>query len=87
MERNHGPSTEGTANFHTARWTIIMRAAQSQAPAGQPASAELCRLYWYPIWMFACVRELLREEVGGNVLDPAEIDEEIHARRKTLIAS
>ena len=85
MERDHGPPTEGAGNFHTARWMIVMRAARSQAPAGQPALAELCRLY--PLWMFACVRGLLREEVDGNVSDPAEIDEEIHAHCKTLIAS
>ena len=87
MERDHGPPTEGGGNFHTARWMIVMRTAQSQAPAGQPALAELCGLYWYPLWMFTCVRGLLREEVDGNVLDPAEIDEEIHADCKTLIAS
>ena len=72
MERDHGPLAEGTASFHTTRWTIVMRAAQSQAPGGQPALAELC--------------QLLREEVGSNVSDPAEIDEEIHAHCKTLIA-
>jgi len=30
-----------------------MRAAQSQAQGGQSALAELCRLYWYPLYMFA----------------------------------
>jgi hypothetical protein len=30
---------------------------------------------------------LLREEVGGTVSDPAEIDEEIHAFCEALIAS
>jgi hypothetical protein len=29
---------EGAASFHTTRWTIVMRAAQSQAQGGQPAS-------------------------------------------------
>ena len=76
----------GTARLHTTRWTIVMRAAHSQAPAGQPAVAELCQPYWHPLRMFACVRRLLREEVCFDVLDPVEIDEEIHARCKTLIA-
>ena len=35
MERDLGPSAEGAASFHTTRWTIVMRAAQSQAP-GRP---------------------------------------------------
>ena len=30
-----------------------MRAAQSQADGGQSALAELCRLYWYPLYIFA----------------------------------
>ena len=53
MERDHGPSAEGAASFHTTRWTIVMRAAQSQAQGGQSALAELCRLYWYPLYVFA----------------------------------
>jgi DNA-directed RNA polymerase specialized sigma24 family protein len=44
---------EGAASFHTTRWTIVMRAAQSQVQAGPAALAELCRLYWYPIYVFA----------------------------------
>jgi RNA polymerase sigma-70 factor (ECF subfamily) len=30
-----------------------MRAAQSQAQGAQSALAELCRLYWYPLYIFA----------------------------------
>src|ERR1700737_897036 len=30
-----------------------MRAAQSQAQGGESALAELCRLYWYPLYIFA----------------------------------
>jgi DNA-directed RNA polymerase specialized sigma24 family protein len=44
---------EGAASFHTTRWTIVMRAAQSQAQGGPFALAELCRLYWYPLYIFA----------------------------------
>jgi RNA polymerase sigma factor (sigma-70 family) len=53
VERDHGPLAEGAESFHTTRWTIVMRAAQSQAPSGQSALAELCRLYWYPLYTFA----------------------------------
>jgi len=53
VERDYGPSAEGAASFHTTRWTIVMRAAQSQAQGGQSALAELCRLYWYPLYIFA----------------------------------
>jgi RNA polymerase sigma-70 factor (ECF subfamily) len=53
VERDHGPPAEGAASFHTTRWTIVMKAAQSQAQGGQAALAELCRLYWYPLYIFA----------------------------------
>jgi RNA polymerase sigma factor (sigma-70 family) len=53
VERDHGPPAEGAASFHTTRWTIVMRAAKSQAQGGQSALAELCRLYWYPLYTFA----------------------------------
>jgi RNA polymerase sigma factor (sigma-70 family) len=39
--------------LHTTRWTIAMGAGQSQAQGGQSALAELCRLYWYPLYIFA----------------------------------
>ena len=77
MERDHGPPAEGAASFHTTRWTIVMKAAQSQAPGGQLALAELCRLYWYPLYIFARRR--------GH--SPAEINEEIHAFCEALIAT
>jgi hypothetical protein len=37
VERDQGPSAEGAASFHTTRWTIVMRAAESQAQGGQSA--------------------------------------------------
>jgi RNA polymerase sigma factor (sigma-70 family) len=53
VERDYGPPAEGAASFHTTRWTIVLTAAQSQAQGGQSALAELCRVYWYPLYMFA----------------------------------
>jgi DNA-directed RNA polymerase specialized sigma24 family protein len=53
VERDYGPAAQGAASFHTTRWTIVMRAAQSQAPGGESALAQLCRSYWYPLYMFA----------------------------------
>jgi hypothetical protein len=73
VERDHVPPAEGAASFHTTRWTIVMRAAQSQAPAGESASPRLCRNDWYPFYMF--------------VRRPAEIDEKTRALCEALIAS
>ena len=64
-----------------------MRVAQSQAPGSQPVLAELCLLYSSPLCMFAWLRGVLREEVGRNVSDQAETDEETHALCEALIAS
>ena len=72
MERDHGPPAEGAARFHTTRWTIVMRATLSQVQWRQSALARLCRLYWYPRYMFARRR--------GH--SPVEINEEIHAFAK-----
>ena len=63
MERDHGPPAEGAASFHTTRWTIVMKAAQSQAQGGPPALADhrLRKRY----------TALLREAVGRTVSDPS----------------
>ena len=42
--------------MHTTHWTIVLKAVQSQAQGGQSALAELCRLYWYPLYAFARLR-------------------------------
>jgi len=52
VERDLGPLAEGAASFHTTRWTIVMSAAQSQAPGAESALAQLCRTYWYPLYIF-----------------------------------
>jgi hypothetical protein len=87
VERDHGPPTGCRANFHTTRWGVVMRATQNQAPGSRPALAELCRLHWSPLSRFAWLRGVLREQVGPNVSDQAETDEEIHTPCETLIAS
>jgi DNA-directed RNA polymerase specialized sigma24 family protein len=38
--------------FHTTRWSTVLLSAQSQAPGSQAALADLCRIYWYPIYAF-----------------------------------
>ncbi len=43
----------GGAQFHTTLWTLVMVSAQSQAEGGMAALAELCRIYWYPLYSFA----------------------------------
>ena len=53
MKRDHGASAAAAASFHTTRWTIVLSAAQNQMPGSHLALSELCRVYWYPLYMFA----------------------------------
>ena len=48
---NHSPVGDA-GRFHTTRWTAVLLSAQSQAPGSQEALAELCRIYWYPMYSF-----------------------------------
>jgi RNA polymerase sigma factor (sigma-70 family) len=48
----HDPSTGGGGRFCTTRWSAVLLSAQSQAPGSQAALAELCKVYWYPIYVF-----------------------------------
>lgn len=41
------------ARFHTTRWTLVLISAQNQLEGGRTALAELCQLYWYPLYSFA----------------------------------
>ena len=59
----------GTASFHTTRWMIVMRAAQSQVPGGQPVLAEMGRLYWSPLCVFACIRRSARRRCQADEAD------------------
>ena len=54
MKPKFDPSGEapGGAQFNTTRWTLVMVSAQSQATGGKAALAELCRIYWYPLYSF-----------------------------------
>jgi RNA polymerase sigma factor (sigma-70 family) len=46
-------SPAGGANrFLTTRWSVVLVSAQSQAPGSKEAFADLCKLYWYPLYGF-----------------------------------
>jgi len=46
-------SPAGGANrFLTTRWSVVLVSAQSQAPGSKGAFADLCKLYWYPLYAF-----------------------------------
>jgi DNA-directed RNA polymerase specialized sigma24 family protein len=47
----HSPAGDDP-RFHTTRWSAVLLSAQSRAPGSQSALADLCRIYWYPIYAF-----------------------------------
>ncbi len=53
MSQEHDSSGVGGRQFHTTRWTLVLASVQSRAEEGKAALAELCRLYWYPLYAFA----------------------------------
>jgi RNA polymerase sigma factor (sigma-70 family) len=38
--------------FRTTQWSAVLLSAQSQAPGAPAALAEVCRVYWYPLYGF-----------------------------------
>jgi DNA-directed RNA polymerase specialized sigma24 family protein len=42
----------GANRFQSTRWSIVLLSAQSQAPGSEDAFADLCKLYWYPLYAF-----------------------------------
>ena len=52
MNPDHHSQIGDATRFHTTRWSAVLLSAQSQAPGSQAALAEMCRIYWYPIYAF-----------------------------------
>jgi RNA polymerase sigma-70 factor (ECF subfamily) len=46
------PSPLPPGRFLTTRWSLIVAARQAEAPQARDALAELCRLYWYPLYAY-----------------------------------
>jgi RNA polymerase sigma factor (sigma-70 family) len=53
MKSTPGTLQEGGAHFHTTDWTLILQAAESQAPATSRKSlSDFCEAYWPPLYTF-----------------------------------
>jgi RNA polymerase sigma-70 factor (ECF subfamily) len=46
------PSPAPSARFATTRWSLIVAAQQPAAAQALDALADLCRLYWYPLYAY-----------------------------------
>jgi len=45
-------SLADAAQFRPTRWSVVLLSARSEAPESPAALAALCRLYWYPLYVF-----------------------------------
>ena len=52
---DHSPA-DAAGRFRTTSWSVVLLSAQSRAPGSADALAELCRLYWYPLYGFVRYR-------------------------------
>ena len=52
--------------FATTHWSVVLAAGDSGAPNAQPALEQLCRAYWYPLYVF--VRRLGRSPADAQDL-------------------
>ena len=68
------PGTSHAADFAATRWTLVLSAARgSQTPRAAAAMAELCGLYWYPLYAFIRRR-------GHAAHDAEDLTQEFFAR-------
>jgi RNA polymerase sigma factor (sigma-70 family) len=42
----------GADYFATTRWTVVLAAGQNTRPQARRALEELCRIYWYPLYVY-----------------------------------
>jgi RNA polymerase sigma factor (sigma-70 family) len=67
MDQDHRSTAAAPGQFDATRWSVVLEAAQSQAPGGPQALAELCARYWRPLYAFARQRGHLPEDAQDFV--------------------
>jgi DNA-directed RNA polymerase specialized sigma24 family protein len=48
--------------FATTRWTVVLAAGRRSAPQADVALEELCRTYWYPLYVYVRRQTATRED-------------------------
>jgi RNA polymerase sigma factor (sigma-70 family) len=52
VKLDHSSPAGGANRFQSTRWSAVLLSVQSQAPGSKDAFADLCKLYWYPLYAF-----------------------------------
>jgi len=63
----------GSGQFATTHWSVIAQAGRSDSPQARAALAQLCQVYWYPLYAF------IRRQ-GHGVEDAQDLTQEFFAR-------
>jgi RNA polymerase sigma-70 factor (ECF subfamily) len=56
------PLAGGAGQFRTTHWSIVLAAAEASSAEADQALAELCRVYWYPLYAYVRRKGYLVED-------------------------
>jgi RNA polymerase sigma factor (sigma-70 family) len=62
MNPNDSFASGETDRFRTTHWSVVLLSAQTQVPGSRTALADLCALYWYPLYAFVRRRGYCAED-------------------------
>jgi hypothetical protein len=69
MGKDYSSARPEDGRFDKTRWSMVFGTARSRAPYAQKTSAELCGLYWRPLYAFARRRGRSPEDAQDMVRD------------------
>ncbi len=64
---NASQSASSDDQFARTRWTVVLSAGRKSSPQSDHALAELCQLYWYPLYSYVRRRGHSREDAEDLV--------------------
>src|SRR5213078_2288346 len=59
--------------FATTHWSVVLAAGESESPSAAAALEQLCRTYWYPLYVFV-------RGQGRSAHDAQDLTQEFYAR-------
>ena len=67
------PSAKVSGLFTTTHWSVVLAAGRADSPAAAQALEQLCRIYWYPLYVFV-------RRQGHEAHDAEDLTQEFIAR-------
>jgi RNA polymerase sigma-70 factor (ECF subfamily) len=67
------PLAKGSGLFTTTHWSVVLAAGRADSPAAAQALEQLCRIYWYPLYVFV-------RRQGHEAHDAEDLTQEFLAR-------